>query len=156
MTRNFGLEEYVEILSDDVVAHMKSLAQEPGFVAVTRKSYKIDTWTLAYLRRLKLIRDMLDTLSDVGDVNAKAKIRPYDKELAKYERRLLNNVADQTVTESYTNTENSSRKTGAISTVKVSKDLIRNCSDLVHGTKSKPGTGPPRKRRPSLGDAVLR
>lgn len=156
VTGAFGLEEYVEVLSDDVVAHMKSLAQEPGFDAVTKRSYRIDTWTLAYLRRLKLIRDMLGTLSDVGDASVKANVRPYDKELAKYERRLLNNVAKQTMTESYTQTETDTRVTNRKSRiVGISSKVINDCDALVHSGSTRLPTSPPKKKI-SAGDAVLR
>lgn len=154
-TGSFGREQYVEVLSDDVVAHMKSLSKEPKFMAVTRRGYKIDTWTLAYLRRLKLIRDMLQTLSDVGSEADRAKIRPYDKKLGKYERRLVDHIVDQTSTQSYSNTETETRRGGYSSTVKVSNKLIRNCNDLVNGTTT---SGPPkrqRRKKMSAGDAVL-
>ena len=62
----FDAEPYLKILQDDVLAHMKSLAKEPGFKEVLRRSRRPDTWTLAYLRRIKLIRDMLQALQDVG------------------------------------------------------------------------------------------
>ena len=61
-TSDFDKQAYIEILRDDVMAHMKSLAKEPGFKEVLRKPRKSDTWTLAYLRRIKLIRDMLEAL----------------------------------------------------------------------------------------------
>jgi hypothetical protein len=150
---NFGLEQYVAVLSDDVVAHMKSLAQEPKFMAVTRRGNKIDTWTLAYLRRLKLIRDMLGTLSDVGDETAKARIRPYDKKLGKYERRLVNHIADQTGTKTLSSSTETETRRRKYKSLTVSRNLISNCNDLVRGTTT--STGPPRKKKMSAGDAVL-
>lgn len=66
--------------------------------------------------RIELIRDMLQTLSDVGDDAAKARIRPYDKELGKYERRIVNHIADQTTTQTYSSTETETRQRGYSST----------------------------------------
>ena len=153
VTNQFGWEEYIEVLADDVVAHMKSLAKEKKFEAVTTRSYRIDTWTLAYLRRLKLMRDMLTTLGDVGNADMKARIRPYDQELAKYEKRLLSNVARQTQTQSTTITDSYTRSSSSTST-RVSNQVIRNCDNVVSRSTSRP-TKPRSKKKVSLGDAVL-
>ena len=93
----FDAEPYLKILQDDVVAHMRSLAQEPGFTEVLRRSRTPDTWTLAYLRRIKLIRDMLQTLQDVGGPSVQAEIEPLAYELRKHQRNLVEQVESATV-----------------------------------------------------------
>ena len=130
-TSNFDLVPYVEVLADDVVAHMKSLAQEADFEEVVRRSRKIDTWTLAYLRRIKLIRDMLSALSSVGDEVVKTRIRPYDRELKKYEKRLIQQIQMQTRPQSYGITGSKVRNRTVSETMKVSNEFITDCEDIV-------------------------
>lgn len=130
-TSNFDLEAYVHVLADDAIAHMKSLAQEPGFDTVTKRGRKVDTWTLAYLRRLKLIRDMLGTLKSIGNAEVRARIAPYDTELSKYERRLMTEVILQTQPRFAVQTTNRSNTRYSSTTLKVSNRAISDCQDRV-------------------------
>lgn len=95
-TTDFDLVPYLTILKDDVLAHMKSLSLEPGFQEVLRRSRKADTWTLAYLRRIKLIRDMLQTLEKVGGPAVQEEIEPLVYELRKHQRDLVEQVMSET------------------------------------------------------------
>lgn len=126
------LEAYLSVLADDVVAHMKSLASEAGFAKVSKRSGKINTWTLAYLRRLKLIRDMLSTIDRVGDQDVKKRIKPLKKEISKYESKLLEKVAIQTQPRTSSRLSTSkSRYKQAGRTLKVSNSVIKDCKAVV-------------------------
>ena len=120
---------FVDILRDDVLAHLRSLAQEPGFREVTRRSRKPDTWTLAYLRRIKLIRDMLATLERVGGPTVSADIQPLNKELDKYRRDLVESVQIATGNFSTIDIYRSSDTRD----VTFSKTVVGICEDLSPG-----------------------
>ena len=93
VTFNFGTEEYRQLLVDDVIRHLKSLAQEDLFRDVVDGERLVDTWTLAYLRRLKLIKDMMITISAVAEQTTIQEMRPYFDELAKHEKTLVDRVS---------------------------------------------------------------
>ena len=130
-TSDFDMEAYVQVLADDAIAHMKSLAQEPGFDRVTKRGRKIDTWTLAYLRRLKLIRDMLGTLKSIGNSEVKGRIAPLDKELSTYERRLMTEVILQTRPRFAVRTNSKSTTRFKSTTLQVSNRAISDCQNRV-------------------------
>lgn len=127
------LEAYLSVLADDATAHMKSLASEAGFVKVTKRSRKIDTWTLAYLRRLKLIKDMLSTLGRTGDEKVRVTIKPLKKEISKYESKLLQEVTIQTRPKTSTRLTTSTKRGKEWRTLKVSTSAIEDCKALVSG-----------------------
>ena len=124
---NFDLATFLQLLADDAVAHMKSLAQEAGFKEVVRPSYKVDTWTLAYLRRLKLIRDMLDVLFKTGNPEVEYRMRPLDKELKKYTRRLIEQVYIQDLSVTLQNQQTTSGSTSNTVTARSNQE----CADFV-------------------------
>ena len=93
---HFGTQEFLKVLKDDVTAHMNSLARERGFKEVLRPSRMPDTWTLAYLRRIKLIRDMLTALKSYGDPQTQDDIDSLSYELASHQRKLVDMVNEAT------------------------------------------------------------
>ncbi len=138
----FGLQPYLNVLADDVVAHMKSLSEEIDFENVVKRNRKIDTWTMAYLRRLKLIRDMLSTISRAGDDIVKARVLPYDRELKRYERRLIEQIEIQTRPKTGINVENVAGIEHMKSRIlKVSGKMISNCADIVRQNSPSGGSG---------------
>ncbi len=85
----FDLVAYLEIMFDDVVVHLKDLAQDNGFRVVVKPSHVPDTWTLSYLRRIKLIRDMLAVLYLTDQPEMTAGLVPLESELKIYQRKLV-------------------------------------------------------------------
>lgn len=138
-TSDFDKEAYVQVLADDAVAHMKSLGQEAGFNLVTRRGRPIDTWTLAYLRRLKLIRDMLASLQAIGNAEIRLRIAPYDTQLAKFEKRLMKEVYSQTRPEWKTDTAVNTERRSERST-SVSSQSIAECRELINNSKGGSGS----------------
>lgn len=136
-TSQFDTLPYLTVLADDVAAHMRSLSQEQGFHKVTRSGRKIDTWTLAYLRRLKLIRDMIETL---GDANSQVKfeLKKYDGELAKYERRLNRAVAAELNSVQSGSNQSQSVREGS-SRQRINASSIAECRQLVTAHNSGSG-----------------
>jgi hypothetical protein len=135
------LEAYLSVLADDVMAHMKSLASEAGFAKTIKRAGKIDTWTLAYLRRLKLIRDMLTTIDRVGGTDVKRTIKPLKKEISKHESKLLEKVAIQTQARTNSRLTTSKERYQQGRMLRVSKSAIENCEALVNeSAKSNPSS----------------
>lgn len=145
VTTEFGVEQYLSILKDDVVAHMKSLSQEPGFKEVLRRARKADTWTLAYLRRVKLIRDMLRTLERAGGPEVAAEIEPLAYELKKHQRELIDQVRTEVASNSSeytaTNKSTSVRSSGSTSVGKCDRFINNNFSSPGSSSSSTPATG---------------
>lgn len=60
---SFGLDEYYDVLLEDVSVHLQSLEADAQFKRAIKKSFKVaNSGTLAYLRRLKMIDSMLVAL----------------------------------------------------------------------------------------------
>ena len=140
---NFDIEATMMVLANDVASHMKSLAMEDGFKKVVKRGRDIDTWTLAYLRRLKLIRDMLGTLEKHGNNALRAEIKPYSKELAKYEKRLLDEIEDQTEAQRFSQTDISKRQQRRTRTTRITGDTIADCESQTGGTGGSGSRGTP-------------
>ena len=96
---NFGKSEYAEIISDDLASHLKAVAGDPGFQNAMNVQ-KPNSDTLAYLRRAKLIRDLLDGLYQTGNTEQIAAARPYVDKIELFidglERRIK--AAEKTLT----------------------------------------------------------
>jgi len=106
---NFGAQEYLEVLIDDVTAHLKSLANEASFKRVLKLGHKVDNWTLAYLRRLKMVKDMLITISRQANPEAIASLKPVYDDVEDYETKLVSLVQAWLVNIQSTNTTTSTR-----------------------------------------------
>ena len=88
----FDLAAYLEIMFDDVVVHLKDLAQDSGFRTVVQPAHAPDSWTLAYLRRIKLIRDMLAVLYLTEQPEMIANLVPLESELKYYQNKLVRRI----------------------------------------------------------------
>ena len=109
LSNPFDLTPYLEILYDDSVAHMKSLAEEQNFKKVLRRSHQSDSMTLAYLRRIKLIKDMLEALMATDNAEIVSRVQPLDRELSKHERVLVLKVMSEQFDQVTTSTETYNR-----------------------------------------------
>ena len=148
---DIDVKPYVEILHDDVVAHMKSLAAEPSFKEVLRRARKPDTWTLAYLRRIKLIRDMLKTLERIGGEQVSTEIEPYVYELKKHERNLVDQVLSVTESSSTSSVDSTSTQRRESRTTSITAGRCRNFVRDNFSTGSSPAGGSPASYPPSTG-----
>ena len=88
----FDVEQFKAILVDDVVAHLRHLRDDPLFKKVLQNKHIPDSNTVAYLRRLKLLTDMLVTLGRSNDQAVASRVHPYLDELKKYRERLVTQV----------------------------------------------------------------
>lgn len=129
----FDLDAFMRIMLDDTIAQMSNLANDPGFQFVLR-SNRIDTWTLAYLRRIKLIRDMTNVLFALNDPVITAQLYPYEKDLKKKQEglaaRVLASQMEVTETRKSTGVYNTEDRYGG------------TCKELAHRLQGN-GTGSP-------------
>lgn len=104
---------FLEIMFDDIVAHLKGLGADQDFKQVLKSHRVADTWTVAYLRRVKLIRDMIQVLKGTGDPGLLTRLAPYDQELKRYSNRLIENIQLYEIdhVEQFSDTRGSERNT---------------------------------------------
>ena len=79
---SFGRDEYLEILTDDLTNHLKTVANDQGFQNANLQ--KLDSDTLAYLRRAKLMNDLLDKIMLTGNNELVSAAEPYSNDVNKY------------------------------------------------------------------------
>lgn len=80
---NFGQNEFQEIILDDLTFHLKSVQNDQGFQDAMF-STKPNSDTLAYLRRAKLINDLLDKVMLSNNRELIAAAEPYAKGVHNY------------------------------------------------------------------------
>jgi hypothetical protein len=88
----FGLEEYGSILYDDLAAHLSAITTDEYFKKILRTGTETSSDTLAYIRRLKIVHDMLLTLKQSQDVAISTKASEYLEEIRRKGRRLMRKV----------------------------------------------------------------
>ncbi len=68
----YGRDEYLQVLLDDLAAHLLALETDPSLKDVMDVGEKADSNTLAYLRRIKMVDEMLQTILQTNDPNLMA------------------------------------------------------------------------------------
>lgn len=89
----FDSEQFLNLMLEDLTAHLNALSTDPFFVEILKPKYGVDSWTVAYLRRLKLVRDMLAVLHQTNDPRIIDKLAVFDQKLKRYQRDLAEKVA---------------------------------------------------------------
>lgn len=89
---NYGMNEYFAVLVDDLNAHVHALATDAGLKQICKLTVKADSNTLAYLRRLKLVNDMLKAVQVAGNPEFAYRAKAAERELNKYRRDLVTKV----------------------------------------------------------------
>ena len=93
---NFDREAYLKILAIDFVEHMKALRSDEFFnKEILRRSRTVDFQTLSYLRRVKLVNDMLEAAAHIATESELAVLNEFHGELKKYVSRLTNTIRFQ-------------------------------------------------------------
>jgi hypothetical protein len=92
----FDREEFFQILLEDCIDHVQALDKESLFKKVMKMRGSANNETLAYLRRIKLIRDMMDVLKKSDLPGLAAKIRPVEKDLKRSQAALVAHVKSST------------------------------------------------------------
>ena len=88
-TAEFGLREYLAVLLDDAANHLKDLDSDPEF----KKAFVLtgtfaSVKTIEYLRRLKLIDNMLQAIEVSGESKFEAMATSYRKDVRAFEKPL--------------------------------------------------------------------
>ena len=63
MPKEFGVAEYELLVADDAAAHMAALDSDAAVKKRVKKADKVDSDTIAYLRRMKVANDLLDFMA---------------------------------------------------------------------------------------------
>ena len=64
---SFGAEEYSLLVAADAEAHSKAMMSDQALHARLKKSRKADSDTIAYMRRLKVVNDMVEYVKNNND-----------------------------------------------------------------------------------------
>jgi len=73
----FGSKELLNILVDDLAAHLKAAQRDPGYQMAVDLKERVDESSLAYLRRTQLINDLLAKVAGSGDPEIAVMAKPY-------------------------------------------------------------------------------
>lgn len=125
----FGLEEYLSVLADDLNAHIHALATDQDLDDICKVNIKADSNTLAYLRRIKLVKDMLGAIQTAADGQYAYQAQRVRKELEKYEKKLVNKVLLATQNLSSTNFNVSSR--GNVQSGSIALGNAQSCQQVA-------------------------
>lgn len=127
--KGFGLKEYGAVLVDDVSAHITALSNDNNLKRVCKINLKPDSTTLAYLRRIKLVSDMLKTIQDAGTREYAVRAGKMEKELSKYRKELVMKVI--VATQNITQTESSSYNTSSTNRWRPALGTAESCQALA-------------------------
>ena len=106
---SFDRLAYLRILAVDFVEHMKALRNDVYFhKQILRRQRTVDADTLAYLRRVKMVCDMLEAASKIASSEELARLREFHNELKKYIRKLEGNIQFHIMPKWDTNAKNHS------------------------------------------------
>ncbi|MEM7455846.1 MAG: hypothetical protein AAF456_15945 [Planctomycetota bacterium] len=101
-SQTFGLDEYAILMIDDAASHIKILSEDNYFFDVLARKTEVGSDTLAYLRRIKVVDDMIYALRSLGNRQLNTAMEPYSSELDAYRDRLVEKV--RIATASFTQT----------------------------------------------------
>ena len=87
----FGVKEYTEILLDDLSAHLKAMEQDQRFQKATT-ARRISGETFAYLRRARLVNDLLGKVLLTNNKELIAAAEPYVRSIENYIDRVVRRV----------------------------------------------------------------
>jgi hypothetical protein len=88
----FGMREYLSVLFDDLSAHILALSTDEDLKRICKRTVEPDSQTLAYLRRLKLVGDMLKAVEATGNSDYAQRAKSIDREVGKYRKTLATKV----------------------------------------------------------------
>ena len=117
--REFGADQYLSILLDDLAAHLKAAHVDMDYQKGLSLKENVDERSLAHLRRTQLINDMLTKVISSGDSDIIAATGPYAETAQDLIDQLTTKIAIattsfaiETASSSSSSTTESSRLTG--------------------------------------------
>ena len=141
--RSFGKEEYCMLLADDAAAHLTALDGDRLFRKKTKQRSAANSDTVAYLRRLKVIRDMLTTARSVGEGQLAESSDRFVKEIDKYGKRLNRSIEMATVDITFSvgevRTERHTRNNETYKDVTPTTPITRLCEANFMKRANRPG-----------------
>lgn len=88
---NFGIREYTEILLDDLTTHLKAVKNDQGFQEAVYVR-KPNSDTMAYLRRARLINDLLDKVMLSNNEELVIAAKPYSRGVSDYIKSIAKRI----------------------------------------------------------------
>lgn len=122
----FAFEEYSELVATDAIAHTKALGTDRAFNERVQKGKKVDSDTVAYLRRLKLVNDMVEYVRNNAREDVASSTGELLVSLRKARKELSNQAGDATIDVSYRRegTETGSRNRNSNEVVGYGDDIV--------------------------------
>lgn len=104
----FGAVEYLQILVDDLAAHLKAAAEDGNYHKALNPKLKVDNNSLAFLRRTQLIDALLTKVMSSGQSEIMSEARPYAKRAEDYVETMIAKIGYATSTYSQTSSSTGS------------------------------------------------
>ena len=143
---DFGVEEYGRLVADDAVAHVSALQTDEKIQKRVRSPKRVDSDTVAYLRRLKVVSDMLEYTRENAPEEIASMAVETSPKLKKARRELSRQIEVATLDSVYQNSEIENRSSeGTFRTNSYGNDIVartaisRACQRIfLNGNQSRP------------------
>ncbi len=139
---NFGHEEFLAVLLDDLAFHIQVGQQDEDFENAGSRKSIVDGSSLVYLRRAVLMNDMLQTLLYSNHSFAVDSVRPYEHGIQEYVDKLTRKIVRATKSYSAVATEQSTETMESTSGVRYkNRRNLLNCQRQVERVYNDHGFG---------------
>lgn len=88
----FGAKEYLQILVDDLAAHLKAASTDGNYHRALNPRKKVDNQSLAFLRRTQLIDALLSKVLSSGNAEVVSLATPYKKRAEDYVETMIKKI----------------------------------------------------------------
>lgn len=88
----FGAEEYLKVLVDDLAAHLKAAVGDQRYHNALNPKLKVDNGSLAFLRRTQLIDALLDKVMSSGEQEVMTEVAPYAEKAEEYVDTMIDKI----------------------------------------------------------------
>jgi len=114
----FGAEEYLEILVDDLATHLKAAQMDAGYQKALKPREKVDASSLAHLRRTQLINDLLNKVISSGEEEIVYAAEPYAETAQEYVDQMIGKITSATTASRQVGSEQSEYEHNQVSGVR--------------------------------------
>lgn len=96
--QRFGAQEYLQVLVDDLSAHLKAAKSDPLYQRALDRKSDLDGNTMSHLRRTTLINDLLTKVSKSGVPEIVTQAQPYVRMAQEYAEQMVEKIQAATTT----------------------------------------------------------
>lgn len=140
----FGAVEYLQILVDDLAAHLKAAADDESYHKALNPRLKVDNNSLAFLRRTRLIDSLLTKVMSSEQTEITSLAAPYAKQAEEYVETMVGKIvyATSSLTQTGTGTETTSGTETDITSIRfVNRRNLLQCQRNLERQYPIPSTG---------------